>query len=291
MRRRAAWIVLLCCFFPFCLAGCEETDLRLATEAGLDALKAATLSDETVRSLAREAATHADGMHPLAPENSPEAERLRRLLADHGEQGNFRFEVKVYLVPEVNAFAMADGTIRFFSGLMEMMDDDELRFVLGHEMGHVVHDHVRKRMQLAYAGSALRKGIAAQNNAVGAIARSELGAFVEQLTGAQFSQQEEKEADDYGLAFLRDNGYRPEAAVTALRKLATLGDNHSFLASHPAPSMRAERLERVLRGEMPEEERKLAEKIMAVVVDAVAFIREKINAVIGLLRGMGILPG
>jgi putative metalloprotease len=35
----------------------------------------------------------------------------------------------------VNAFATADGTIRIYSGLMEMMTDDELIFVIGHEIG------------------------------------------------------------------------------------------------------------------------------------------------------------
>jgi Zn-dependent protease with chaperone function len=36
---------------------------------------------------------------------------------------------------------MADGSIRIYSGLMEMMDDEKLLFVLGHEMGQVVEKH------------------------------------------------------------------------------------------------------------------------------------------------------
>jgi putative metalloprotease len=149
----------------------------------------------------------------------------------------------VYLDPTINAFAMGDGTIRVYSGLMDMMKDDELRFVLGHEMWHVVKEHVREKMQLAYAGSALRKGIAAQNNIVGDLAASHLGGFVEKLINAQFSQKEEREADDYGLAFLKTHGHDPAAAVRALRKLATLGADHTFLSSHPAPDARADRLE------------------------------------------------
>ena len=140
--------------------------------------------------------------------------------------------------------AMADGSIRIYSGLMEMMDDGELRFVIGHEMGHVVRKHIRKKMQLAYAASALRKGIASQSNTAGAIAASQLGGFSESLVNAQFSQQEEREADDYGAAFLHRHGYGPEHAVSALRKLAALGNDHSFLASHPAPGDRADRLEK-----------------------------------------------
>lgn len=139
---------------------------------------------------------------------------------------------------------MADGTIRIYSGLMDMMDDGELRFVIGHEMGHVVRNHIRKKLQLAYAAGALRKGIASQANTVGAIAASQLGGFTEMLVNAQFSQQEEREADDYGAAFLERLGFERKPALTALRKLAALGNDHSFLASHPAPGARADRLEK-----------------------------------------------
>ena len=55
-------------------------------------------------------------------------------------------------------------------------------------------------------------------------------------------------ADDYGLAFLRQKKYAPTDAVTALRKLATLGSGHTFLSTHPDPAKRAERLELQLQG-------------------------------------------
>ena len=163
-----------------------------------------------------------------------------------GKDGDYKFNYKVYLSPEVNVFAMADGTIRIHSQLMDMMDDGELRFVIGHEMGHVVKKHIRKKIMLAYAGSALRKGIASQENLAGDISRSALGGFVETLLNAQFSQKEEREADDYGLTFLKNKGYDTKSAISALRKLAILGNNHTFLSSHPAPGKRADRLEEQL---------------------------------------------
>jgi putative metalloprotease len=107
-------------------------------------------------------------------------------------------------------------------------------------------------MMIAYGGSALRKAIASQNSLAGDISRSVLGSFTETLLNAQFSQQEEREADDYGLEFLIAKGYERKAAVSALQKLATLGANHSFLSSHPAPDRRAVRLEKQLNGEAVE---------------------------------------
>ena len=231
----------------FCLlacSGCENTDLQLAAEAGLEAVQAVTLSDRDVQQLAQQAALQSDSKNRLADPDSSHARRLARLIGPHLEADGFRFICKVYLSPEVNAFAMADGTIRLYSGLMDMMDDGELRFVIGHEMGHVVRNHIRKKLQLAYAAGALRKGIASQANTVGALAASQLGGVTEMLVSAQFSQQEEREADDYGAAFLERQGSGRRPALSALRKLAALGNDHSFLTSHPAPGARADRLEK-----------------------------------------------
>ena len=237
-----AWLLLACCLLT--LPGCENTDLQLATEAGIDAVQAVTLSDRDVQQLAQQASRLSDGKNRLAAPDSKYARRLARLTSQHLETDGFQFTCRVYLSPEINAFAMADGTIRIYSGLMDMMDDGELRFVIGHEMGHVVRKHIRKKLQLAYAASALRKGIASQANTAGTIAASQLGGFTELLVNAQFSQQEEREADDYGAGFLTRQGHGKEDAISALRKLATLGNDHSFLASHPAPGARADRLEK-----------------------------------------------
>ena len=124
-------------------------------------------------------------------------------------------------------------------------------------MGHVMKNHIRKKIQLAYAASAVRKGIASQNNTAGDLARSMFGGLAESLMNAQFSQLEEKEADDYGLAFLKREKFEPQDAVSALKKIATLGKGHSFLSSHPDPEKRAERLQAQLEGRaLPIEENK-----------------------------------
>lgn len=224
------------------LASCEDTNVLMMTEATTDAVSAITLSDEEVRNLARRAALDSDSKYHVAPKGNPYDSRLQKLIADHTQKDGKSFDFKVYLTKEVNAFAMADGTIRVYSGLMDLMKDEELLFVIGHEMGHVVKDHSRKKVVLAYATSALRKGLASQNNEVGQIASSVIGSFAEKLTHAQFSQHEERQADIYGAAFLQTEGYSISPAVSALNKLAELARQHTFLSSHPNPEARAKRL-------------------------------------------------
>jgi len=222
--------------------GCEDTDIGLATQAGVDAVRAVTLDDADVRRLAAALSAQYDRKHTLAPPDNPYAQRLQKLTAPFTGYGGQTFDFKVYLSPQVNAFAMADGTIRFHSGLMDMMDDAELLFVVGHEMGHVVDNHIKNKIRLAYAGSAVRKAVASQRNEAGQIARSVLGALAQQLVNAQFSQKEEREADDFGLRFIQEQGIGQRPAISAMLKLAALGNDHSFLSSHPAPEARAERL-------------------------------------------------
>lgn len=243
MTRRLA--ALVCCA---CLAGCDNTDLSLATGAAVDAVRAATLSDKEILGIAVRSARESDRRHVLAAPDSQHALRLQRLAGRQLREGSQEFNVGVYVSPEVNAFAMADGTIRIYGGLMDLLDDGELRFVVGHEVGHVAKEHVRKKIRLAYAASAVRKGIASQGGAAGDVAGSLLGGLAEALLNAQFSQLEEKEADDYGLAWLRRGNQDPGDAVSALRKLARLGKGHSFLSSHPDPDLRAERLQAQLDG-------------------------------------------
>ncbi len=229
-------------FLLLLMTGCEDTDIGMAIEAGKDAVQAATLSDEDVQRLALAVARKSDQKHSVAPAQNPYARRLQRLVGSKSSHDGLDFNYKVYLSPTVNAFAMADGTIRIYSGLMDLMDDRELIFVVGHEMGHVVAKHVKQKIMLAYAGSAVRKAIASQQNQAGEIARSGIGALAEKLVNAQFSQQEEREADDYGVLYLKKKGFDEQPAISAMAKLARAGHQHSFLSSHPAPEARAERM-------------------------------------------------
>ena len=235
-------------FLAFFTTGCDNVDPLMATSAAIDAARAITLSDREVQQIAVATSVQVDGQHRIAPPEHPHARRLQRVLARSASNRDSRFTCKVYLTDEVNAFAMADGTIRIFAGLMDMLDDDELLFVVGHEMGHVELEHIHEKLRLAYAANATRKAAAAVSGTIGEIARSHLGAFIQQIVTVQFSQHEERQADDYGLAFVRKNNTNPRSAVTALEKLATLGSSHTFLSSHPAPDKRARRIAAQLEG-------------------------------------------
>jgi len=212
--------------------------------AGVDAAKAATLTDQQVRDTAAQMARYADKQAQTAPASSPYGVRLAALTNGLTEDAGLKLNYKVYLVKQVNAFAMADGTIRLYSGLMDMMTDDEVRYVIGHEMGHVKAGHTKKRMQTALATSAAQKGASASGTRVGSYADGQLGDLMVQVVRAQHSQSNEREADDYALQFMSRRKYDRKAAVSALEKLAKMsgGGDTNWLSTHPSPKERAARL-------------------------------------------------
>lgn len=269
-------VILFCFLFT---TGCDNTDMLTAIDGGKDAVKAITLSDKDVLAISSKSTDFLDKKNRLAPPDNKYSIRLNRIINQKFQDGDVAFNYEVYMSPEVNAFAMADGSIRIYGGLMDMLTDGELRFVIGHEMGHVVKRHIREKIRLAYAASAVRKGVASQNNAAGEIARSVFGGFAESLINAQFSQLEEKEADDYGLLFLKKKDFEPRDAVSALKKLAGLGKGHSFLSSHPDPDKRAERLQAQLEGRalsIEENKQNILSRLKVFIYDSAAFIKDKL---------------
>lgn len=223
-------------------------DLGGVISAGQDLAKAATLSDDDMRKMAAQSAQVMDRKNKVAPEGSPYAERLKNLTRGLDSVDGVKLNYKVYLVNDVNAFAMADGTIRVFAGLLDKMTDDEARYVIGHEIGHVKLGHSRKAFQTAYAASAARKAGAASGNATAAaLSESALGDLAQKLVNAQFSQAQENDADSYSLKLLKARNYDAKAAVSALRKLEKMyGNNRSAFSSHPAPGERADRLSKLV---------------------------------------------
>lgn len=224
----------------------NQMDIGMVASAGGDLIKAANLDDKEVKQLAFDVAKQSDKTAKVLGPSTKQGARLNRIAAPLAKSAGGKFNFKVYQDPEINAFALADGSIRVYSGLMDKMTDDELAFVVGHEIGHVVNGDSKAALRTAYVTSAAKKGVSAQYSRVGDIAYHLAGDILEKLINAQYSQSQERSADDNGLKLLKNTKKNPQAAVTALRKLSTDASNSSMFSSHPDPEERAERLEEAL---------------------------------------------
>lgn len=227
------------------LAGCQNMDSNGFMTSGAEAFQAYTLSDAQVKSLSDEACKQMDSKATIAPAGSQYNQRLSKIAAALGDNINGQpVNYKVYQAKDVNAFAMANGCIRVYSGLMDMMNDNEVEAVIGHEMGHVALGHVKKGMQVALGTNAVRAAAASAGGIVGSLSQSQLGDVGEKLVNSQFSQRQESEADDYSYDLLRKRGISPAGLATSFEKLAKLeeGRQSSMFDDHPASAERAQHI-------------------------------------------------
>ncbi len=227
------------------LAGCQNLDTNTLMQSGAQAFQAATLSDDQVKELSNKSCQQMDSEAQIAPASSEYAKRLTKISAALGDNINGTpANYKVYLTKDVNAWAMANGCIRVYSGLMDMMTDNEVEGVLGHEMGHVALGHTRKAMQVAYATTAARTAAGAAGGIAASLSQSQLGDLGEKLVNAQFSQTQESQADDYSFDLLKKRGINPNGLVTSFEKLAKLEGGHqsSMFDSHPSSEARAQHI-------------------------------------------------
>lgn len=215
--------------------------------AANSALTAATLTNAQIIELSRQSVAQMDKENKI--NTGSYQRRLEKLMAGITQVEGMTLNLKVYETKEINAFACGDGSIRVYSGLMDVMNDDQLMAIIGHEIGHVVHKDTKSAMQRAYAVLAARGVVAAAGGVAGTIAESAIGGLAEQYVSAQFSQKQEFAADDYGFKFATQHGRDPYAMATALEKLVELSNSSSqasyvakMFSSHPDSKIRAQKM-------------------------------------------------
>ncbi|MFP8967055.1 M48 family metalloprotease [Pokkaliibacter sp. CJK22405] len=231
------------------LSGCVENLNTSSISAAQGAYAAASFSDADARTMADQAATESDSQNKLSPTNSAYSKRLARIVKGVNSEDGLPLNFRVYETDEINAFAMANGTVRVYSGLMDKMSDDEIRFVIGHEIGHVALGHSRKAMQVALATNAARNAAASTGGKVAVLSGSELADFTEGVINAQFSQKQESDADEYAVSFTKRHGWNPKAGLSVMKKLQALEGNSSgasLLSSHPASKDREQHIKSLL---------------------------------------------
>ena len=224
----------------------KVVDQNAALNAGAAVATALTISDAQIAQVCTEYMAQMDKENTIAPANSEYTQRLNRVMGRFHNISNLGLNYKVYQSSTVNAFASGDGSVRVYSGLMDVMNDDELFAVIGHELGHLINKDVRDAYRNAYLVVAARYGIAAVSQTGGALSTGFLGDLGQQLAQNAYSRRQETEADETAFQFCVQNGVDPFAMYHALNVLIKIsgdtgqqGTLAQAFSDHPDTQKRA----------------------------------------------------
>ena len=160
--------------------------------------------------------------------------RLAKAVKDRRRQFHFSL-VRTSLA---NAYALPGGFVFITEPLVDLcaQDPDELAFLLGHEMGHVLRGHARSQL----TARTFLNAVTARLTGAGLMLR--------QLLNQGYSRELELEADGEGARLAAAAGFDPRAAARALQRLARGASGNAglmeYFSSHPPLAERVRKLER-----------------------------------------------
>ena len=174
---------------------------------------------------------------------------VRSLMEDLQErcaQLPYLFKVHIRQSPTVNAAALPGGHIIVYTGLLDKVaSENELAFVLAHEMGHFAHrDHLRG-MGRAFVFITISTLLLGTDSNI-----SKMLAHVLNITEMSFSRKQETSADEFALAMLNCDYGHVAGATDFFEKISKKQDPGKFghyFASHPESRKRISHLENIIR--------------------------------------------
>jgi predicted Zn-dependent protease len=164
---------------------------------------------------------------------------------------NSKSDLKFFVVKSnvVNAFALPNGNIVVFTGLLNRIDDYEtLLALLGHEVTHVNKRHSIQILGKNLIGYAFISILTTNVSALTAVMLEN----ADMLGNLSFSREMELDADNGAIILLEENGVNPEGLLKlmiTLQDTDDLFDNKlEFLSTHPGMENRIENINSKIKG-------------------------------------------
>lgn len=168
-------------------------------------------------------------------------------LAARSERPNLPWTFRVVDDPVVNAFALPGGYIYITRGILAHFDSEaELAAVIGHEIGHVTARHSVNQLSrgmLAQLGLGAASIFSPRVASLSDLASAALGVLF-----LKYGRDDERQADDLGLRYMRAANYDPREMPGVFAMLGRVsaasggGSVPEWLSTHPNPENREERI-------------------------------------------------
>ena len=143
--------------------------------------------------------------------------RLVRVAHRHGKLG---YTFKLLSTRSVNAFMAPGGKGFVFKGLSTLMpDDNDLAFIIGHELAHSELQHSADAVRVAMMGRKLGEAVGKGGGKVGEV----LSIVSLKILQTTYDQDHEYESDRLGLCFSVLGGYKASGGVGAFKAMNRMG--------------------------------------------------------------------
>ena len=141
-------------------------------------------------------------------------------LATVSDRQDFQYKFFVIEKDELNAFTVPSGRIYFYKGLLDkLVTDDEVAFVLAHEIGHSAARHTVKKFQASLGYGLLMNLILSQVGEGAQSVAGEASGAVMNVVFSAYGRKDEYQADSLGVKYMYLAGYDLQGAVKALAAL------------------------------------------------------------------------
>lgn len=163
----------------------------------------------------------------------------------------FKWEFNLINSPEVNAWCMPGGKICFYTGILDICEDETgVAVVMGHEIAHAIARHGNERMSkgslVNFGGQALGVAVSQKSDAARALLLNAYGVGA-QVGMLKYSRSHELEADMMGLVFMQLAGYDARKAIDFWKRMAANGSGSlEILSTHPSDERRVSEIEQFL---------------------------------------------
>jgi Zn-dependent protease with chaperone function len=164
--------------------------------------------------------------------------KLQQLFAEvssgaSAESRHFRLELRGGGSIKANALALPSGIVVLTDELEHLaINDNELRGVLAHEVGHLVNRHAMRRLVQSSAAALLLGGIFGDVTGVSTL----VTAVPTVLVNSAYSRDFEREADEFAFRWMAQHNVAPVQLGNLLARLIKPeGETGAgYLASHPS---------------------------------------------------------
>lgn len=189
----------------------------------------------------------------MPPDDDPEVARFLNecgaLLAARVREPGRTFHFLALRTKEANAFALPGGYVFATLPLLELCNWDahEVSFVLGHEMGHVLHGHAMQRVMQGLLVSTAGR-LMPLRGLVGGLVFSQAA----ELVLKAYSRDQELDADLLGVRLVHSAGLDSRGAARLLARMASVPTTADtlmvYFATHPPFEERIAQINRYLAG-------------------------------------------